>query len=82
MEVITSAVEDNIYYRNANLKQKQGRHWKERRDDGKMAETFLLSDFDIYFDYIHSCGATGFTRDLVIQEMLSRIHDPEAWGTS
>ena len=76
IEVITSAVDDIVYYRNATLKQKQGRHWNERMQDGKMATDFFLSDFNIYFDYAE------LRKDLVIEEMLKRLHDPETWGTS
>lgn len=76
LEVITSAVDDIVYYRNATTKDKQGRHWNERMKDGKMATAFLLSDFNIYFDYVE------LRKDLVIEEMLKRLHDPDAWGTS
>jgi len=76
MEVITAAVDDIVYYRNATLKDKQGRHWNERMKDGKMAEKFLCSEFNIYFEYCE------LRKDLVIEEMLKRLHDPELWGTS
>ena len=79
LEVITAAVDDNVFWRNATLKDKQKRHWREYRKDGQEAETFLLRDdkwSNTFFEYAE------IPKDLVIQEMISRLHDPEAWGTS
>lgn len=79
LEVITAAVDDIVYYRNATLKDKQGRHWNERMKDGKEATEFLLRDdkwSNSWFEYAE------LRKDLVIEEMLKRLHDPDAWGTS
>jgi len=79
LEVITAAVDDVVYYENATLKQKQGRHWHERMKDGKEATAFLMRDdkwSNSFFEYAE------LRKDLVIEEMLKRLHDPESWGTS
>ena len=79
LEVITAAVDDIVYYRNATLKHKQGKHWNERRKDGQDAEIFLLSDDkyrNVFFEYAE------LPKVLVIEEMLKRLHDPDTWGTS
>lgn len=72
MEVIEAAVTDYVYWKNATLADKRKKHWREHLADGKMAEQFFESDFNIYFEY------TGLDKDKVITEMLSRV-DVDQW---